>query len=318
MKFGIGLPLSLTNTTQIMEYACCVEALGFDAIFVADHIFIEYEALSLLTAIAMKTTRIRIGTIVLDGNRRPPALLAHTTATLDQISQGRLIVGIGKGVFNDASYGFTITQPVSRMVEVVQLLKKLWTSDKVTFTSDFFQLKECSIAAKPIQIPHPPLWIASFGERMHHIAATLADGFITQNMPPKLFHKYTYTAKEHAMTIGKPPESVEAVYGFMPLALSDNPIEAQKMITPAANAFLLRHASRLSKALDYSIPWTHYQQIPDHVLEQCFFFGTPDDCVERIVEYEKAGATYIVFQTILPVGLRSVKRLAEALMPHFK
>ena len=318
MKFGIGLPLSLTNTSQIIEYARCVEALGFDAIFVADHTFIEYEALSLLTAIAMKTTKIRIGTIVLDGNRRPPALLAHTTATLDQISQGRLIVGLGKGVFNDASYGFTITRPVSRMVDIVQLLKKLWTSDKITFTSDFFQLKDCTIAAKPIQVPYPPLWIASFGERMHHIAATIADGFITQNMPPTLFHKYVCTAKEHAMTIDKPPESVEAVYGFMPLALSDNPTEAQKMIAPAAKAFLLRHASRLSKALGYSLPWTNYQQIPDRVLEQCFFFGTPADCVERIVEYEKAGATYIVFQTILPVGLRSVKRLAEALMPHFK
>jgi alkanesulfonate monooxygenase SsuD/methylene tetrahydromethanopterin reductase-like flavin-dependent oxidoreductase (luciferase family) len=318
MKFGIGLPLSSTNLAQIIEYTRCVEALGFDAIFVADHTFIKYEALSLLTAIAMKTTKIRIGTIVLDGNRRPPALLAHTTATLDQISQGRLIVGIGKGVFNDASYGFTIARPVSRMVDVVQLLKKLWTSDKITFSSDFFQLKECTIAAKPIQVPHPPLWVASFGERMHHIAATIADGFITQNMPPKLFHKYVCTAKEHAMTIGKSPESVEAVYGFMPLALSDNPTEAQKMIAPAAKAFLLRHASRLSKALGYPLPWTNYQQIPDRVLEQCFFFGTPADCVERIVEYEKAGATYIVFQTILPFGLRSVKCLAEALMPHFK
>lgn len=318
MKFGIGLPLSLTNITQVLEYASCIEALGFDSIFVADHTFIEYEALSLLTAIAMKATKIRIGTIVLDGNRRPPALLAHTTATLDQISRGRLIVGIGKGVFNDASYGFTINRPVGRMVEVVQILKKLWTSDEVTFTGDFFQLKDCSIAAKPIQAPHPPLWIASFGERMHHIAATLADGFITQNMPPKLFHKYVCTAKEHAITIGKPSESVEAVYGFMPLALSDNPIEAQKMIAPAANAFLLRHASRLSKALGYPLPWTHHKQIPDRVLEQCFFFGTPADCVERIFEYEKAGATYIVFQTILPVGLRSVKQLAESLMPHFK
>ena len=318
MKFGIGLPLSLTNITQILEYARCIEALGFDSILVADHTFIEYEALSLLTAIAMKTTKIRIGTMVLDGNRRPPALLAHTTATLDQISQGRLILGIGKGVFNDASYGFTITQPVSRMVDVVQLLKQLWTSNEVTFTSDFFQVKECTIAAKPIQIPHPPIWVASFGERMHHIAATIADGFITQNMPPKLFHQYVCTAKKHAMTIGKPPESVEAVYGFMPLALHDNPIEAQKMIARAAKAFLLRHASRLSQALGYSIPWTNDHQIPDRVLEHCFFFGTPADCVERIVEYEKAGATYIVFQTILPIGLRSVKRLAEALMPHFK
>jgi alkanesulfonate monooxygenase SsuD/methylene tetrahydromethanopterin reductase-like flavin-dependent oxidoreductase (luciferase family) len=318
MKFGIGLPMSLTNTAQILEYARYIEDLGFDSILVADHTFIEYEALSLLTAIAMNTTKLRLGTIVLDGNRRSPALLAHITATLDQLSQGRLIVGIGKGVFNDASYGFTIKRPVSRMVDVVQLLKKLWTRDEVTWTSEFFQIQECSIAAKPFQTPHPPLWIASFGKRMHRIAVTLADGFITQNMPPRLFHKYVCTAKEHAMTLGKPSESVEAVYGFMPLVLSDNPIEARKLIAPAANAFLLRHASRLSKALDYPKPWTQYKQIPDPVLEQCFFFGTPADCVERITEYEKAGATYIVFQTILPVGLESVKRLAEALRPHFK
>lgn len=318
MKFGIGLPLSMTNIANIVEYTRCIEDFGFDSILVADHTFIEYEALTLLTAIAMKTTKLRLGTIVLDGNRRSPSLLAHATATLDQLSKGRLIVGVGKGVFNDASYGFTIERPVSRMVEVIHVLKKLWTNDKITFSGNFFQLKECSIAAKPVQVPHPPLWIASFGERMHRIATTIGDGFITQNMPPKLFHQYICTAKEHAIHVGKTPESVEAVYGFMPLAISDNPSEARRMIAPTAYAFLLRHATRLSKALGYPKPWTHYTQIPDQVLEQCFLFGTPTHCAERISQYVKAGATYIVFQTILPVGLKSVKRLAEALMSRFK
>jgi alkanesulfonate monooxygenase SsuD/methylene tetrahydromethanopterin reductase-like flavin-dependent oxidoreductase (luciferase family) len=318
MNFGIGLPLSMTNIANIMEYARGIEDLGFDSILVADHTFIEYEALTLLTAIAMRTTTLRLGTIVLDGHRRSPAYLAHATATLDQLSKGRLMLGVGKGVFNDTSYGFTIDKPVSRVVDVIHVLKKLWTSDKVTFSSNFFQLKECSIAAKPFQTPHPPLWIASFGKRMHRIAATMGDGFITQNMPPKLFHQYVYAAKEHAIRVGKTPESVEAVYGFMPLVINDDPIEARKIIAPAAYSFLLRHATRLSKALDYPKPWTHYKQIPDQVLEQCFLFGTPADCAERVSQYVKAGATYIVFQTVLPVGLKSVKRLAEALMSRFK
>ncbi len=313
MKFGIGLPSSLTNITNIVEYTRCIEDLGFDSILVADHTFIENEALTLLAAIAMRTTTLRLGTIVLDGNRRSPTLLAQITATLDQLSSGRLIVGVGKGVFNDASYGFTIDRPISRMLDVIHILKQIWTSDTVTFSSSFFQLNDCSIAIKPFQVPHPPLWIASFGKRMHRIAATIGDGFITQNMPPHVFQKYVEAAKEHAIHVGKKPENVEAVYGFMPLVVSDDPVEARKMITPTAYPFLLRHATRLSKALGYPKPWTHPMQIPDPVLEQCFLFGTPNDCVQRISKYVDAGATYILFQTILPVGLESVRRLAEAL-----
>jgi alkanesulfonate monooxygenase SsuD/methylene tetrahydromethanopterin reductase-like flavin-dependent oxidoreductase (luciferase family) len=312
LRFGVGLPLDGTRLDGVIEYACTAEVLGFDAVMTADHASIGYEALMTLTAIAMRTQRIKLGTLVLDGNRRDPAMLAHTTATLDRISGGRLIVGIGKGVFNEASYGFPLKKPVSRMREVITVLKKLWTEDEVNHAGEFFTYAGFRLASQPLQTPSPPLWVAAFGRRMLRIAAAIGDGFVTQNMPPRLFEKCVQRARAAASQAGRDPEQVEAVYGMMPLAVAGDRWTARKMIEAAATSFLLRHARRLSKALGYATPWTMRGTVPAAAVDECFVFGTPEECAERVNAYRRAGATYIVFQSVLPPGLASLKSLARA------
>lgn len=313
VRFGIGLPMKGESLEAMIEYACMAEALGFDAVMTADHVSITYEALTLLTALAMKTQRIRVGTLVLDGNRRDPAILAHTTATLDRVSGGRLIVGVGKGVFNEASYGVAFEKPVSRMLEVLKVLKKLWTRDTVSHACEFFTYNDVRLASKPLQTPHPPLWVAAFGRRMQRIAAEVGDGFITQNMPPRLFKKCLERVQADAVRAGKDPGTVEAVYGMMPMAVARDRWAARKMVEASAKSFLLRHGRRLSRELGYEKPWSTLKEVPDAVVDECYVFGTPEACVQRVDEYIRAGATYIVFQSVLPHGVDSLTALAEAL-----
>jgi phthiodiolone/phenolphthiodiolone dimycocerosates ketoreductase len=313
VRFGIGLPMTGESLEAVIEYASVTEALGFDAVLTADHVSIPYEALTLLTAVAMKTQRIRVGTLALDGNRRDPATLAHTTATLDRVSGGRLIVGVGKGVFNEASYGVPVEKPVSRMLEVLQVLKKLWTQDAVSHAGEFFTYNSLRLASKPLQTPHPPLWVAAFGRRMQRIAAEVGDGFITQNMPPHLFTTCLKQVRADAARAGKDPEKVEAVYGMMPLAVAKDRWTARKLVVGSAKPFLLRHGRRLSRELGYEKPWTTLKEVPDAVVDECYVFGTPEACVQRVDEYVRAGATYIVFQSVLPHGVNALKALAKAL-----
>ncbi len=261
----------------------------------------------------MTTQSIRIGTLVLDGNRRDPAILAHTTATLDRVTGGRLILGMGKGVFNEASYGVAIEKPVSRMLEVIKVLKKLWTQDAVSHTGEFFTYNNLRLASKPLQKPHPPLWVAAFGRRMQRIAAEVSDGFITQNMPPRLFKKCLRRVQAAAVKAGKDPEKVEAVYGMMPVAVAKDRWAARKLVEASAKSFLLRHGRRISRELGYEKPWSTLKEIPDAVVDECYVFGTAEACVQRVDEYIKAGATYIIFQSVLPHGVDALKALGEKL-----
>lgn len=310
MRFGVGLPMDVERVDAALEYACAAEELGFDSVMTADHVSIGYEALTMLTVIAMKTRRLRLGTLVLDGNRRDPAILAHTTATLDRVSGGRLILGVGKGVFNEASYGYPLERPVSRMLETIKVLKKLWTEEEVSHSSEFFNYERFRLASKPLQKPRPPIWVAAFGERMYRIAARAGDGFVTQNMPPRLFKECVERVKAEASKAGRDPEKVEAVYGLMPIAVARDRRTARKMIEASAKSFLLRHTRRLSEELGYETPWSTPEAVPEEVVDECYVFGTPEECAERVDEYIKAGATYIVFQSVLPHGIDSLKSLA--------
>jgi len=303
--------MDVESVDAAIEYACMAEELGFDSVVTADHVSIGYEALTTLTAIAMKTKRLRLGTLVLDGNRRDPAILAHATATLDRISGGRLILGVGKGVFNESSYGFPLEKPVSRMLETIQVLTKLWTEGEVSHSSEFFNYERFRLASKPLQKPHPPIWVAAFGKRMYRIAARTGDGFVTQNMPPRLFEKCVERVKEEASKAGRDPERVEAVYGMMPIAIARDRWTSRKMIEASAKSFLLRHTRRLSEELGYEMPWTTPEAVPEEVVDECYVFGTPEECTERVDEYIRAGATYIVFQSVLPHGIDSLKSLAR-------
>ncbi|MBM3222679.1 MAG: TIGR03619 family F420-dependent LLM class oxidoreductase [Candidatus Tectomicrobia bacterium] len=172
----------------IVETACQAETLGFDAILVNDHIIVDgspravtswgntYDPLIVLSYIAARTTRIRLGTSVLIMPYRNPVATAKMLATLDQMSGGRLIAGVGAGWCEAefAALGVPFHERGARTTEYLRIWQACWAPDPVTFEGQFFAFRDMYTKPKPVQQPHPPLWIGGSGRPSLRRAAAFA------------------------------------------------------------------------------------------------------------------------------------------------
>jgi probable F420-dependent oxidoreductase len=156
------------------------EALGFDVVLAGDHLGAGMSTLPALVAAATISDRLRLGTYVIDNDYRHPAVLALEAATVDQLTGGRLELGIGAG-WKTSEYeaaGLPFDPPLvrtQRMCEAVQVVKALMGSRPVTFTGDFYQLNGLDGQPKPVQRPHVPILVAGGGRRLLEFAAREAD-----------------------------------------------------------------------------------------------------------------------------------------------
>lgn len=160
------------TTEGIIQTACKAEALGFDAVFVNDHIIVDtsprstawantYDPFIALSFIAAHTTRIPIGTSVLIMPYRNPIATAKMMATLDQMSGGRVIAGIGVG-WSETEYralGVPFHERGARTNEYLRIWQACWGPDEVSFEGKFFSFANMRINPKPLQQPHPPIWV---------------------------------------------------------------------------------------------------------------------------------------------------------------
>lgn len=178
VKFGVDIWENGEGMYErFVRYVLAVEKLGFDSIWAAEaH---DLDVLTKLTIAAVKTRKVKLGTIVLVPARRYPAVLAKTLSSLDLVSEGRLILGVGTGGSKETldRLGVPSDKPATRMLEMIKIMKKLWTEPVVTFKGQFYQLKNCRSPLRPVQTPHPPIWIGAHGPRMLKITATVGDGW---------------------------------------------------------------------------------------------------------------------------------------------
>ncbi len=172
------------------ESARRAEAQGYSALVMPDHFFNLLTPIPALAAAAAVTTTLRIGTIVLANDYRQPALLAKEAATLDLLSDGRLELGIGAGwsVDDYEQAGIPMESPgvrIERMAETLQILRGLWGDGPFDFQGKHYTIRQMDGMPKPLQQPHPPLFIGGTGRRMLQLAAREADivGFLPQTRP---------------------------------------------------------------------------------------------------------------------------------------
>lgn len=153
----------------MLSYIRSLDELGYDSIFLIDHLATAgptypvtwYDCMTMLSAIASTTKRIRLGTLVLVLPLYHPVQLAKSLATIDYLSNGRLIVGVGVGWNREEfdALGVHLSSRGRMMDECLQILKELWTRNNVTFNGDFFKFSNLTVEPKPVQRPHPPIWI---------------------------------------------------------------------------------------------------------------------------------------------------------------
>jgi probable F420-dependent oxidoreductase len=171
---------------EIRAVAQQAETDGFDSIWLADHLFYRdpgeptrgiWECWTMLSALAEATQRVEIGTLVLCNSFRHPAVLAKMAATLDEVSHGRLILGIGAG-WNEPEYqafGLPFDHRVDRFQEALQILKPLLRDGHVDFAGQYYQAPDCEIAPRGPRPAGPPLMVGSEGPRMLKLTAQYAD-----------------------------------------------------------------------------------------------------------------------------------------------
>lgn len=163
------------------ECARRIESLGYATLLLGEHpAFGGPSPLIGLMAAADATTTLRLGTQVLANDFRNPVLLAQDVATLDRLSGGRFELGLGSGWLHQdySSVGVPLDRPgtrVSRLIEAVALIKRLFQEEETTFAGEYYQVQRARVAPKPIQQPHPPLMIGGGGRRVLTLAACEAD-----------------------------------------------------------------------------------------------------------------------------------------------
>lgn len=174
MRFAINVPNfgDLADVRHTAELAAAAEEAGWDGFFVWDHVHATFGPVSpmadpwvLLTAVALATDRMRIGTMVTPVPRRRPWTLARETVTVDRLSGGRLVLGVGIGFPPDLEFAAFGEDPDARergrkLDEGLEVLTALWSGEPVTFAGDHYSLSDVRFLPTPVQRPRVPIWVA--------------------------------------------------------------------------------------------------------------------------------------------------------------
>jgi len=313
----------------VSELAVYVEREDFDSFWMPDHTvgfgirtWDALEAWTVLSAIALKTRRIKLGTCVSDTYRHHPAVLAQMATTCDIISNGRAILGIGIGeAMNLNPYGITWDRPVSRTIEALRVMRKLWTEDTVDYEGTYYKLIKAFLQPKPIQEPHVPLFIAGNSPRTMKMVAEYGDGWIPASMQPDEYKESLQYILEEASRSGRfwdgmggdnPPEIEPAHFIYVVIA-KDYDTARQLVLLPAKIYILSR--PRIIEKLGYPVPTKEFEmtsslvfneevankllekakEIPDEVVDKSpIIFGAPDDVIEKIERYIEAGVRHFI------------------------
>jgi len=209
---------------EVLAMARAAEAIGLDSLWVGDHLLYRspdrpargpWEAWSMLAALAASTERIQLGPLVAATSFRTPALLAKMAATVDEISGGRLILGLGAG-WNETEYrafGFPFDQRVARFEEAFTIIRTLLREGRIDFEGRFYSARDCELVPRGPRPDGPPLMIGSIGARMLRITAPHVDawnawhdwfGNGSAGLPPLL-----ESVAEAESAAGRPPGSIE-------------------------------------------------------------------------------------------------------------
>lgn len=200
LKIGIDILAAETTMagetprwSDVLTLAETAEETGFDSIWIPDHFLLptnfwtgedqritsigNWESWTILSALALATKRVQLGTLVLGGGYRNPALLAKMADTVDEISDGRLILGIGSGwvEYEYRAFGYPHDHLVSRFEEAIQIIHGLLKNGYVDFDGEYYQAHECELRPRGPRQGGPPIMIGSRRPRMHRLAARYAD-----------------------------------------------------------------------------------------------------------------------------------------------
>jgi alkanesulfonate monooxygenase SsuD/methylene tetrahydromethanopterin reductase-like flavin-dependent oxidoreductase (luciferase family) len=331
MKFGLFMSAQASSNDlgpetgqgfrDYLDFNVEAERLGFVSSFLVEHHFTGWNQVSatlmLLTALAMRTTRLRLGSAVMVLPWHNPVLLAEQAATVDLISGGRLDLGIGKGYRHSEFKGFQVApeEAEARFEEALEVMIRAWSErGRFSHHGRFWHFEDVVVEPPPAQKPHPPLWVAAASEPSIRRAA--ARGFnliLDQYAGPELIAQRIalYKAEREAHGLAFDPMQV-AVARQLYVARDD----ADKQAALRRQAAYTMRTVEVSRAPSGK-RGSHVLAYADKAgaTEEHALYGAPDEICARLQALRQAGAHYLLFTFF--GGLAQLHRFAREVMPVY-
>ncbi len=309
MKFGVFLPISgrAAGPATLAEAAREAEALGYDAVWAADRIVIPweistpypysegqnfivppdrpfFEPLTCLAFLAGCTEKVKLGMSVLVLPYRHPLYWAKIATTIDQLSRGRFVLGVGVGWMHEEfdALGAPFKERGQISDEQLMLLNRLWEDERVSFNGRYYRFEDIAFYPKPFQKPRIPIWVGGEGGRAQRRAAAYGDGwfpYFVRITPRELARRFE-NVRSHAAKVGRNPDAIHFAC-CLPIEVSDDPVAQEE--------------DRLR--------------------------GTPEQLVKALMRYREIGVEHIALQFMVPhwpERKAQIERFAREVMPRLK
>jgi len=339
VRFGVVLPW-LTPVDEMLQFARASEEAEFDSLWTGDHLLhfpgrTVPEAWTLLTAVGIVTKRVLLGTCVTDPHRYHPAVLAQRLATIDQFSNGRVILGLGAGdAINLDPFGINWNKPVSKLVEAVKIMRRLWTGETFSYEGKFGKFKDAFLQIRPFQ-PKVPTYFAAMRPRMLRLTGEMADGWLPLALTPEMYKNRLKIIEAAAKKVGRAPDDIDA--GLLVLiSIADKAEDAYKALDRAKPILVPEILKEAGYDIEFPKEFSSYSYldwmptreyveylarygklVPTEAAIEFCIAGTTQDCIEKIDEFVKAGVKHFILQDMEPDQGKVRELYRKEILPRF-
>jgi len=307
IRFGIASGQQLYKWAQLVELWKTADQLGYDSLWVSDHLYPilvpdlaepNFEGWTTLSALSQHTSRAKVGALVNCNGFRNPCLTAKMSVTVDHVSGGRFVLGIGAGWFEleHKSLGFEFKPTPERLGaldESCRIIKSMFTNEKTTFRGKHYEVIDAVCSPESVQRPRPPLMIAGQGEKvLLRIVAEHADMWNTQGSPERMRH-FIEVMRRHGDKLGRDIDEIEMTVAI-PLCYKGSKEREERATSLAA---------------------TLGRTSAEEARKQMLIGGT-QECLDTIEKYSKVGVTHFMFASVAPFELDEIRCFAEEVIPQ--
>lgn len=326
MKFGLYLSHQYPpedslpqRITELVDFVQTGRDLGFDSLFVLHHYagnLQTLQPLTLLANLAAHSGQMQLGTGVLILPLLHPLHVAEEVATLDQVSSGRVILGVGAGYRDNefAAFGVDKESRGGRFRESLDLVRRLMGGEEVTHQGKFYSLNGVRAGVLPVQRPYPPIWIGAQTDKTIRRAAELADAWVA---PPSSKLRWAARMVEHYQAcrseLGRSSPTDMAI--MLETALAPDGETARREALP----YILKEYEYYS---EYGLQWLFRDRFQE-LANESFLFGSPAEVSAHLINLARAGYNHFLFRCAwggMPhdKAMRTLRLLAEQVMPEVR
>ena len=352
-KFGFTQGLNVArlglDETQVITACQIADRMDYDSIWAMDHSNVPQwknavvnDAWLMLAAIGALTHNVELGTCVTDAIRRHPSSIALSTITLDRITKGRAVLGIGAGeAQNVVDFGIEFSKPVTKFQEQLEVIERLFESDPdnhVSYDGIYYKLINACLQAKSIRKPRPPVYIAAGAPKTLELCAKYGDGWIPIGYTPELFSSHANMIKEHAKKYGRDLSNFQFA-NDVDIYFTDDGEEAWNKMRNAVKVSLYKpellkvHNIPQDSEFDFRKYFTEYAmnkpelmqqmkraalKIPDSVARTAIGIGKPDDVIEMLERFIKAGTNHFIIRYWGEGYFKNIEMFGNKVIPYFR